>query len=193
MISSFISQVCKKYPSRVVEVKKHALVRFVFERITATFRPLVSELRKQRAILDSSGESMLKKVLSVALSCLLISITASVVYDRSQDDKRIRQIEKIKENVRKLGVGPDARVEVTLHDGRKFKGTIREATDDTFLVREEKTQTIITVPYTDVAKLKGRNGLTAAKVGINVAKGVGVVAGVAAIFTLFMYIIIPKS
>jgi small nuclear ribonucleoprotein (snRNP)-like protein len=136
---------------------------------------------------------MLKKVLSLALIGLLISVTASAVYARSQDDKRTREIEKIKEDVRKLGVGQEARVEVTLHDGRKFKGTIREATDDTFLVLEEKTKTTITVPYSDVAKLKGKNGLTAAKVGINVAKGVGIVAGVAAAFTLLMYIVIPKS
>ena len=136
---------------------------------------------------------MLKKVLSVALSCLLISVTASAVYARSQDDKRTREIEKIKESVRKLGVGPEARVEVTLYDGRSFKGTIREATDDAFLVIERKTKTIITVPYSDVVKLKGKNGLTAAKVGINVAKGVAIVAGVAAAFTLLMYIMIPKS
>jgi small nuclear ribonucleoprotein (snRNP)-like protein len=136
---------------------------------------------------------MFKKVLSVALGCLLISVTASGVYAGSQDDKQARRIEKVKENVRKLGAGPDARVEVTLYDGRKFKGTIREATNDTFLVLEEKTRTIITVPYSDVAKLKGKNGLTAAKVGINVAKGVGIVAGVAAAFTLLMYLIIPKT
>lgn len=136
---------------------------------------------------------MLKKVVSVALIGLLISVTASAVYARSQDDQRTRQIEKIKESVRKLGVGSEARVEVSLQDGRKFKGTIREATDDNFLLLEETTKTVITVPYSDVAKLKGKNGLTAAEVGINVAKGAAIVAGVAAAFTLFMYIIIPKS
>lgn len=47
-------------------------------------------------------------------------------------------------NVRKLGEGPEARVEVTLLDGRKFKGSIREATDDMFLVVEEKTNYVIT-------------------------------------------------
>jgi hypothetical protein len=95
---------------------------------------------------EFKGERMLKKVLSVALSCLLISVTTSAVYAGSQDDKRAHQIEKVKESVRKLGIGPEAHVEVTLHDGRKFKGTIREATDDTFLVLEQKTRTIITVP-----------------------------------------------
>lgn len=136
---------------------------------------------------------MLKRVLSVVLIGLLTSVTTSAVYARSQDDKQARQIEKVKQNVRKLGVGPDARVKVTLHDGRSFKGSIREATDDTFVVLEEKTKSLITVPYADVAKLTGKNGLTAAKVGINVAKGVGIVAGVAAAFTLLMYLVIPKS
>ena len=185
--------VCKKYPSRVVQVKKHTSLRFAFGTSIGNVSRLVSELRKQRAILNSRGERMLKKILSVALSCLLISVTTSAVYAGSQDDKRAQQIQKVKESVCKLGVGPEARVEVTLLDGRKFKGAIQEATDDTFLIVEEKTKSIITIPYSDVAKLKGKNGLTAAKVGINVAKGVAIVAGVAAAFTLFMYIIIPKS
>ena len=136
---------------------------------------------------------MLKKVLSVAMSCLLIGVRVSGVYAGSQDDKQARQIERVKESVRKLGIGPESRVEVTLHDGRKFKGTIREATDDNFHVLEQKTRTLIVVPYSDVAKLKGKNGLTAAKVGINVAKGAAIVAGVAAAFTLLMYLMIPKS
>ena len=133
---------------------------------------------------------MFRKVLSVVLSGLLISLT---VYASPQDDKQTRQIEKVKESVRKLGVGQDARVEVELRDGRKFKGSIREATDDTFLVLEEKTKAVITVSYADVSKLKGRNGLTAAKVGINVAKGAAIVAGVAAAFTLLLYLVIPKT
>ena len=136
---------------------------------------------------------MIKKLLSLMLAGLLINVASMAVYARSQDDKQARRIEKIKEGVRKLGVGSEARVEVTLHDGRKFNGIISEATDDHFLVLEQKTRTIITIPYSDVAKLKGQNGLTAAKVGINVAKGAAIVAGVAAAFTLFMYIIIPKS
>lgn len=136
---------------------------------------------------------MLTKALSVALAALLSSITASAVYARSQDDQQTRRIEKIKESVRKLGVGSEARVEVTLQDGRKFKGTIREVTDESFLVLEEKTKTPIDVTYSQVAKLKGKNGLTAAKVGINVAKGVGIVAGVAAAFTLLLYLVIPKT
>ena len=99
---------------------------------------------------------MYKKILSVILSCLLINVAASVAYAGSQDDKQARRIEKVKENVLKLGVGSESRVEVTLHDGRNFKGAIREITEDNFLVLEEKTNRAITVAYADVAKLKGK-------------------------------------
>jgi len=136
---------------------------------------------------------MLKKLLAVVLIAVLINLVAGPAYSRSQDDKQARRIEKIKENVRKLGVGTDARAEVKLQDGRKLKGYIREATDDGFIIVEEKTGTATSVTYLEVAQLKGKNRLTAAKVGITVAKGVGVVAGVAAIFTLFLYLVIPRT
>ncbi len=65
---------------------------------------------------------MLKKVLSLMVAGLLINAVAfRSAYARPQDDQA-RNIEKVKENVRKLGVGEDARVEVKLQDGRKLKG-----------------------------------------------------------------------
>ena len=136
---------------------------------------------------------MLKKFLSIMLSCLLMNVVASAVYANSQDDKEARRIQKIEKGVRKLGIGEAARVEVKLQDGREFKGYIREATEDSFVLVEEKTCIEVTVTYAQVAKLKGKNGLTAAKVGINVAKGAAIVAGVAAAFTLLMYLVIPKT
>ncbi len=136
---------------------------------------------------------MLKKVLSIALVVLLFNVGVSVVYARPQDDKEARRIEKIKANVKKLGTGSQARVKVKLKDGREFRGSIREVTDDAFMIIEEKTHAPVTVSYSDVSELKGKNGLTAAKVGINVAKGVGIVAGVAAAFTLLMYLVIPRT
>lgn len=136
---------------------------------------------------------MLKKVLSIVLTALLTNVAAGVVYARSQDDQEARRLEKIRESVRKLGIGKDARVEAKLQDGRKVKGYIREATDDSFIVVEDKTGLVGTVNYSEVIQLKGRNGLTAAKVGINIAKGVGIVAGVAAAFTLLLYIVIPRT
>jgi hypothetical protein len=132
---------------------------------------------------------MLKKVLSLGLIGLLINAVAvSSSYARSQDEQA-RNIEKVKENVRKLGVGEEARVEVKLQDGQKLKGYIREAGEDSFTVIDSKYGTATTVAYSQVKQLKGSNRSTAAKVGVNIAKGVGVVAVVAGIFLVFGLII----
>ena len=130
---------------------------------------------------------MLKKLLSLLLTALLINVSANVVYARSQDDEQARRIEKIKDNVFKLGLGEEARVEVRLHDGTKLKGYIREATDSNFTVVDGKG-IATTITYSQVAQLKGKNRLTATKVGIAAAKAVGIVAGVAGACLLFAYI-----
>lgn len=135
---------------------------------------------------------MLKKVLSLVLTGLLINAVAvSSSYARSEDEQA-RNIEKVKKNVRKLGVGEEARVEITLHDGRKLKGYIQEAGEDNFTVIDSKSGSATTVSYSQVKQLQGRNRSTAAKVGINVAKGVGVVAAVAGI-ALLLGVIIAKG
>ena len=135
---------------------------------------------------------MLKKVLCLVLTGLLINAVAvSSAYARSQDEQA-RNVEKVKENVRKLGVGKDARVEVKLQDGRKLKGYIQEAGEDNFTLIDSKSGAATTVAYAQVRELKGTNRSTAAKVGINVAKGVGVVAAVAGI-ALLLGIVIAKG
>ena len=135
---------------------------------------------------------MLKKILSLVVSGLLVNAVAvSASYARPQDEPA-RNIEKIKENVRKLGVGEDARVEVKLKDGRKLKGYIQEAGEDNFTVIDSKSGTATNVAYSQVTQLKGSNRSTAAKVGINVAKGVAVVAAVAGI-ALLLGIVIAKG
>ena len=87
----------------------------------------------------------------------------------------------------KLGLVKRPGIEVKLNDGTKLKGYIREATDSNFTVVDKKGITT-TVTYSQVAQLKGKNGITAAKVAIAAAKGVGIVAAVAGACLLFVYI-----
>jgi hypothetical protein len=137
---------------------------------------------------------MFKKILSLMLVALVVNaLGVCPVKADSQQDKETRHIAKVKEGIRKLGTGPEARVEVKLIDKRKLKGHISEATEDSFVVVDEKTGAVTTVEYSQVSQVKGRNRLTAAKVGITIVKGVLVVAAVAAIFTVFMAIIVPKT
>jgi hypothetical protein len=130
-------------------------------------------------------------------SIILIGALALVVYSRpalaQTQDEQIQKINKVKEQVIVLGTGKEAKVEVTLNDGRKFKGHIGEFADEHFVVVDAKTGKLIPVKYSEVEKLKGTNGLTAKKVAINIGKGAAIVAGVAAALTIMMLIFLPKT
>jgi hypothetical protein len=138
---------------------------------------------------------MFKRILSLSISLLLLNAVAFNVATRAnvRQETPAAKIEKVKEGVYQLGIGPEARVEVKLVDGRKFKGYIKDSYHDNFVVVDKKTGAEITVDYSQVKEIKGKNGLTAAKVAITVGKAALVVAGVAAAFTLLMFIIVPKT
>jgi hypothetical protein len=138
---------------------------------------------------------MFKRILSLTTSLLVLNAFAFNVGARAnvRQETQAEKIEKVKEGVHQLGIGPEARVEVKLMDGRKFKGYIKDSNDDHFVVVDKKTGAEITVDYSQVKEIKGKNGLTAAKVAITVGKAALVVAGVAAAFTLLMFLIVPKT
>ena len=77
---------------------------------------------------------MFKKILAMALALLLVNLVSQrAAYAASTDGKEARFIERVKEDIHKLGTGPDARVEVKLRDKSKFKGYISEAGDESFV------------------------------------------------------------
>lgn len=136
---------------------------------------------------------MLKGVASTLLvGSLLVASQPGRLQAQSQD-VQVQKINKVKEQIIVLGIGKEARVEVTLVDGSKFKGHIGEWADDHFVVVDAKTGKLVQVKYSEVARLKGINGLTAKKVAINVGKGAAIVAGVAGAFALLLLLIIPKT
>lgn len=137
---------------------------------------------------------MLKKFASVTLIVLVLcALGVRPTSARQAQDKEARRIEKVRENVQKLGTGAEARAEVRLNDNRKIKGYIKEAGEKSFVLVEEKTGTFTIIDYSEVKQLKGKNRLTAAKVGITIAKGALIVAAVAGIFTLLLALTLPRT
>lgn len=137
---------------------------------------------------------MFKKVLSLTLIALLINLFAvTPVRAGAKVVEQTRNVEKVKENIRKLGLGEAARVELKLWDKRKLKGYIREAGEDNFIVADAKTGAPTTVSYAEVKQVKGSNHLTAAKVGLTIAKGVAIVGAVALGAMLLVLISVPKT
>ena len=116
---------------------------------------------------------MFKKLSAITLAALLLNtVGAGTIYARTQDDKQARHVEKVKDAVRRVGVGEKARVEVRLYDKTKLGGYVREAGADSFVVVDKKTGAANTVAYQQVKQIKGQNLSTGAQVAI----GFGVAA-----------------
>ena len=117
---------------------------------------------------------MLKVFLSVSVIVLLLNMVGVVpAYAQSQDDAQARS-QKVKEAIVKLGTGEGAKVQLTLRDGRKLKGYVREADQDTFVVVDPKTGAATTVAYPEVKEIKGSKFLSGARIGLGVAAAVGI-------------------
>lgn len=114
---------------------------------------------------------MLRKVLCFVLVGFVLSVAGVGPAYAGSKEKETRLAEKVKEGIRKLGTGVDARVEVKLRDKTKLKGYVSEADEDSFVVVDEKTGATSKVAYPQVQKVKGNNHSTAVEIAI----GVGVI------------------
>ncbi|HYW70615.1 MAG TPA: hypothetical protein VE961_06260 [Pyrinomonadaceae bacterium] len=88
------------------------------------------------------------KNFSWLLSLLLILTPIAHGFGQS-----VKDVEQIKKEVARLGVGSKAKVTITRHDGTKVKGYVHSTGDDEFIIRDRKTDTPTTVHYTDVYKV----------------------------------------
>ena len=136
---------------------------------------------------------MFRKFLTLTLIILLINVTvATPVRAGAQVVEQTRNVEKVKENIRKVGIGDAAHLELKLWDGRKLKGYLREAGESDFTIVDAKTGAT-TLAYEQVRQVKGGNRPAAAKVGLSLAKGAAIVGAVALGFTLLGFVLIPRS
>lgn len=83
---------------------------------------------------------------------VLAALGIHVVKAQSLPDSRA--IEKTHAKIEKLGVGRDARVEVTLRGSTKLKGYIASSGSDNFILTDRKTGASQTVAYADVTQVK---------------------------------------
>jgi hypothetical protein len=91
-----------------------------------------------------------------------------------QADPQAALVEKVKIKIAKLGVGAKAKATIRLKDGSKTKGYIAQAGDETFVIRDRKTDAPTTIRYAEVAKVEENRGHSTAR---NIAIGVGIGVG----------------
>jgi hypothetical protein len=115
---------------------------------------------------------MLKRIFSlVMIGALLIVTGGRFALAADARAKEAVFTAKLKAEIAKLGTGPSAQVQITLRDKSKFKGYIREANEDYFLLVDEKTGALTEIAYPQVKQVKGNNLSTGAKVAIGVGIG----------------------
>jgi hypothetical protein len=107
---------------------------------------------------------MPNRFLAIAIVCALLTVTLPLSASaKSTPEKDAVFTEKVKAGVAKLGVGPEARVEVKLRNKTKLSGFISDATENSFVITA-KNGTNTVIAYTDVGQVKGNNLNTGTKI-----------------------------
>ena len=115
---------------------------------------------------------MLKKYIILSLIVGMLNLSfAATSFANTNEEKKAATAEKVKAGILKLGVGPEAKVEVKLYDNTKIKGYVSEATNDHFVVVDAKTSAVTEIPYPNVKQVKGNN----LSGGIKLAIGIGII------------------
>lgn len=117
---------------------------------------------------------MTKKLLLLMLAFFISSPNVPLARAQSGAEKQGEEVSKIRSKVAKRGVGPKAKVKVTLLDGTKLQGYISESRADSFTVTDAKTGGSVVVEYGQVKQLKGDGLSKGAKIAFVV--GIAVVA-----------------
>jgi hypothetical protein len=131
---------------------------------------------------------MIKKLLSVFFSCLLMFAanfqTILAQSTTSNSNERI-SIEKIKTDVYRRGTGEKSKVVVKTKDGKKMKGFISQAGEDSFTVTDSKSKQTTLFAYGDVTRVK--------KPGLSTGAKIAIFGGIAAAVTVVVLAIAVKD
>ena len=106
----------------------------------------------------------------------------SFIQPLSAQDGKVASVESVRIKIEKLGLGEKAKATIRRKDGAKIKGYISQAGEESFVLRNRKTDAPTTIRYADVLTVEENKGhSTARNVGIGVAVGVGAVLAVVGI------------
>ncbi len=129
----------------------------------------------------------MRKLTCLLSALLLLAPALQTVTARAQTGQQTTNIEKIKIQVAKLGVGDKAKATITTKDGAKTKGYIYSAADDEFVMRDRKTNASTTIRYADVTKVDGNRGHSVMR-NVLIAVGIG-----AAVVLTSVYLAIARN
>ena len=124
---------------------------------------------------------MFRRAFAIMLSGILLVTAFGFQPALAQTGNDTQAVEKVRARVQKIGVGPNARVEVKLRDNTHLKGYISAADQDAFTVTDSKTGSIRTVSYADSSSVK--------KAGSGLSAKTWIILGAAVVGTAVTWVI----
>jgi hypothetical protein len=98
-----------------------------------------------------------KSIVHILISALLTSLVVLPSFAKTKEEKAAEFAAKVKTEIAKLGIGPEARIEVKLRDKTKLKGHVSKISEESFSVTDAKTGAETEVPYPNVTQVKGNH------------------------------------
>jgi hypothetical protein len=95
-----------------------------------------------------------KRTFAILLSGVLIAAALGVHSIQAQTGQASSTNEAARAGIERLGVGQQARAEITLRDKKKLKGYVSAASADSFTITDRKTGASQTIAYADVLTVK---------------------------------------
>ena len=123
---------------------------------------------------------MKQTVAAMILASIVALFCPSGLVAQTAQTKQEQKTAKVKDKIKKLGLGERVKITVKLNDETSYKGFVREANDDNFVVVDKVGSPHI-VRYDEVKSVAGHNLSTGAKIGIGIGIGAGAVLLVLAI------------
>jgi len=116
---------------------------------------------------------MHRSAISAVLMFAVVSLTFAIpVAEQTKPTKQEEKAAKVKEKLKKFGIGEKAKIKVKLISGTTYEGHVSSVTETDFVV-VDKAGSSNTLKYSDVDKIGGKNLSNGAKIGIGIGIGAG--------------------
>ena len=97
---------------------------------------------------------MVRGFVSLVVTAALFQACIVTTNGNQQDQKRVREVEKVRQKIIERGVGPRATVGVQLRNGTRLVGVIYETNEEEFTLIEVPNHRPARIAYSEVKKVR---------------------------------------
>jgi len=107
---------------------------------------------------------MRRRYISFALLIAVMQVATGSIYSATKPEQAAARLARVKAEVAKRGTGEKARIRIKTAGGERIEGFIQKSEDDSFVLMESKTCQPMTIAYSAVAGVEGKQWSTSQKI-----------------------------